>query len=121
MILDGDLWIGTSGGLSRLHDGAFSNYTVKQGLSDNVVTTIAQDQASRRRCGWAPTGAASTACARHEPNFDSGISPGTQGCRAPSTAFSKTASGRLWLSSKTGIFRVSLAQLDPPAAERGLR
>ena len=38
--LEGDLWIGTSGGLSRLHHGRFTNYTVKQGLSNDIVTAI---------------------------------------------------------------------------------
>ncbi len=37
---NGDLWIATLGGLSRLHHGAFSNLTTANGLSSNVLTAL---------------------------------------------------------------------------------
>jgi signal transduction histidine kinase/ligand-binding sensor domain-containing protein len=36
----GDLWIATLAGLSRLHNGAISNFTTANGLSSNVVTAL---------------------------------------------------------------------------------
>jgi signal transduction histidine kinase/ligand-binding sensor domain-containing protein/DNA-binding response OmpR family regulator len=41
---DGALWIGTfGGGLVRYKDGAFTGYTVQQGLSNNTITSILED------------------------------------------------------------------------------
>src|SRR5215467_9974697 len=41
---DGALWIGTfGGGLVRYKDGAFTGYTVQQGLSHNTITSILED------------------------------------------------------------------------------
>ena len=41
----GTLWIGTfGGGLTRLKDGKFTSYSVREGLSDNFVSVIYQDQ-----------------------------------------------------------------------------
>ena len=109
---DGDLWIGTSGGLSRLHDGAFSNYTVKQGLSDNVVTTIAQ--ARQQETLWLGTngGGLNRISQASSQTLIQAFPPHA----LPGTIYGilEDSSGRLWLSSKTGIFRVSMAQ--PPAA-----
>ena len=40
----GDIWVGTfSGGISRLHNGKFTNYTTREGLSSNRVWAIHQD------------------------------------------------------------------------------
>lgn len=36
----GDLWIGTNGGLSRFHDGAFENFTTLDGLGSDKVYDI---------------------------------------------------------------------------------
>ncbi len=36
----GDLWVATLAGLSRLHGGMITNYTTKDGLSSNVVTSL---------------------------------------------------------------------------------
>ncbi|HEU4413606.1 MAG TPA: response regulator, partial [Candidatus Angelobacter sp.] len=41
---DGDIWVGTfTGGVSRLHDGKFINYTTKDGLGSNRVWAIHED------------------------------------------------------------------------------
>jgi ligand-binding sensor domain-containing protein/signal transduction histidine kinase len=37
---NGDLWVATLAGLSRLHDGTISNYTTANGLSSDVVTAL---------------------------------------------------------------------------------
>jgi signal transduction histidine kinase/streptogramin lyase len=37
---NGDLWVATFAGLSRLHGGAIANYTTANGLSSNVITAL---------------------------------------------------------------------------------
>jgi signal transduction histidine kinase len=37
---NGDLWVATFAGLSRLHSGKIQNYTTANGLSSNVVTAL---------------------------------------------------------------------------------
>lgn len=49
---DGNLWIGTEGGLSRYKDGRFTNYTEIDGLSGKAVWVIYQD---RRDALWIGT------------------------------------------------------------------
>ena len=45
---DGSLWIGTEGGgIARLKDGAFSEFGVKEGLSNGFVRSIAEDRQGR--------------------------------------------------------------------------
>jgi hypothetical protein len=36
----GDLWVATFAGLSRLHNGSISNFTTSNGLSSNVLTAL---------------------------------------------------------------------------------
>ncbi len=40
---DGSIWIAAYGGLSRWHDGAFTNYGTEQGLSSNLTRSIYED------------------------------------------------------------------------------
>jgi ligand-binding sensor domain-containing protein/signal transduction histidine kinase len=51
---DGAIWVGTLGGLSRLKDGKFSTFTHTNGLSDNPVRDLCQDQQGTL---WIGTGA----------------------------------------------------------------
>jgi signal transduction histidine kinase len=37
------LWIGTAGGLSRLHDGEIVTFTTREGLPDNTISQILED------------------------------------------------------------------------------
>lgn len=39
----GDLWVGTAGGLWRVHEGKVRVCTVREGLADDVITTILPD------------------------------------------------------------------------------
>jgi len=97
-----DLWVGTSGGLSRLHDGNFTNYTVKQGLSNNTVTAMAQDGQGTL---WLGTHGGGLNRWR-----DGGMQPFPLRS-LPGTIYGvlEDGLGHLWLSSKTGIFRVTMA------------
>jgi PAS domain S-box-containing protein len=49
---DGSLWIGTQEGLARLKDGKFTTYTTREGLSGDVVVSLAED---RDRSLWIAT------------------------------------------------------------------
>jgi ligand-binding sensor domain-containing protein/signal transduction histidine kinase len=97
-----DLWIGTAGGLSRLRDGNFTNYTVKQGLSNNTVTAIAPDAQGALWLGTNGGGLDRLRDGKIEPLPWKGL---------PGTIYGvlEDGSGHLWLSAKTGIFRVALA------------
>ncbi len=106
-----DLWIGTSGGLSRLHDGAFTNSTVQQGLSNNTITAIAPDGPSAL---WLGTNGGGLNRLRG-PAAQPAIQTFPWSSQAlPGTVYGilEDAGGHLWLSSQTGIYRVSLAQLN---------
>ncbi len=41
---DGAMWFGTDGGVSRYKDGAFTNYTLANGLFDNEVWSMMRDR-----------------------------------------------------------------------------
>ena len=40
----GEMWIGTDGGLSRWQGGKFTNFTTREGLSHNAVDALYQDR-----------------------------------------------------------------------------
>jgi ligand-binding sensor domain-containing protein len=105
------LWIGTSGGLSRLESGVFTNYTVQQGLSNNTITAIAQDHTGTV---WLGTNGGGLNRLRPGSGKAAIQAYPSRGQGLPNTIYGmlEDASGHLWMSSKTGIFRVSLAQLN---------
>jgi ligand-binding sensor domain-containing protein/signal transduction histidine kinase len=110
--LSGPLWIGTSAGLSRLHNDAISNTTVQQGLSNNTVTAIAQDTQGTL---WLGTNGGGL----NRLSEKGKIQPfpwSSQGLPGTIYGMLEDAAGRLWLSSKTGIFRVSIAGLKAYAS-----
>ena len=104
--------------MTRLHGSDFTNSTVQQGLSNNTVTAIAQDAQGTL---WLGTnggglnrlqGTASQPAIQAFP-WSSKALPGTI------YGILEDAGSHLWLSSQTGIYRVSLAQLNeyhPPQA-----
>ncbi len=112
ILRSGPLWIGTSAGLSQLQGGAFTNYTVHQGLSNDTVTAIARDGAGALWLGTNGGGLnrrSKDGAIRAFPWSSQGL-PGTI------YGMLEDAAGRLWLSSKTGIFRVSIAELNAYAS-----
>lgn len=97
---DGTLWVGTLGGLSRFRDGHFSNFTTKDGLSSNVVTALYGDRDGTLWIGTNDaglnrlrSGRIVNATSRQLPQRVIGILD--------------DASGFLWISSNTGVYRVS--------------
>ena len=108
ILRSGPLWVGTSGGLSRqLQDEAFTNYTVQQGLSNNTITAIAQDTAGTLWLGTNGGG-----LNRLRRGIIKGFPWGSQGLPGTIYGMLEDGSRHLWLSSKTGIYRVSIPQLN---------
>ncbi len=48
---DGDLWVGTSGGVSRLRKGHLTNFSAKQGLPEGEIQAIIADERGRVLAG----------------------------------------------------------------------
>jgi ligand-binding sensor domain-containing protein/signal transduction histidine kinase len=115
ILRSGPLWIGTSAGLSRLRDNAFANYTVQQGLSNNTVTAISQDTEGTLWLGTNGGG-----LNRLRPGTGEALIRAfpVSGKALPGTIYGilEDASRRLWLSTQSGIFRVSIAELNAYAS-----
>ena len=113
---NGDLFVGTSGGLSRLHEGVFTNFNLQQGSSNNSVTAIEQDRGQTALEGalWLGTNGGGL------NRFDRAVIPAfpNSAKALPSTIYGilEDATGYLWLSSRTGIYRVSVAELNAHSA-----
>ena len=116
---EGDLWVGTLGGLSRWTGDGFRTLGVRDGLGGNAVTSMLEDSAGTL---WIGT-------------QDGGLSRLRQGRLAalrrpelPETPFGllEDSAGELWLSSRRGIARVPIKNLNALAggqhvADLGLR
>ncbi len=109
----GGLWFGGLGGLSRLVDGRFENFTKDDGLVGNYVRTIYEDDAGVM---WIGT-------------YDEGLSRFENGSffnyREPDGLFSngvfaieEDANGYFWISSNNGIYRVRRNELNEMAQGR---
>jgi ligand-binding sensor domain-containing protein/signal transduction histidine kinase len=105
----GDLLIGTSGGLSRLHNGVFINSTVQQGLSNNTVTAIAEDAQGTL---WLGTNGGGLNRLRGQAGQPEAFPWGSKALPGTIYGILEDGAGHLWLSSQTGVYRVSLAQLN---------
>ncbi len=109
---DGDLWVGTSGGLSRIRGDAFTNYTARQGLSDNVVTAITQGKAKESAAAALWLGTNGGGLNRLLPSGIQSFPSGAQSLPGTIYGILDDGKGELWLSSKTGIYRVAAEQLN---------
>jgi ligand-binding sensor domain-containing protein/signal transduction histidine kinase len=110
----GPLWIGTSAGLSRLENNGFTNYTAQQGLSNNTVTAIAQSSGESL---WLGTNGGGLNRLSNSGQVGIRAFPwSSQGLPGTIYGMLEDGAGRLWLSSKTGIFRVSIADLNAYAS-----
>ena len=106
-----DLWIGTLRGLTRMHGESFTNYTVADGLSSNVITDLYLDGEGSL---WIAT-------------QDGGLNrfrddvftryPAALGLPKTIYGITEDANGSFWLAAKSGIFRVSKAELKRYAAQ----
>ncbi|HVJ06763.1 MAG TPA: two-component regulator propeller domain-containing protein [Acidisarcina sp.] len=105
---NGDLWIGTSGGLTRYSHGTFVNYTMKDGLSSNVVTAMYEDA---QGVLWLGTNGGGLNRLRQGKLQSLQNKPGG----LPETIYGilEDNADHLWLSARTGIFRVAKSDLEP--------
>jgi signal transduction histidine kinase/ligand-binding sensor domain-containing protein len=96
----GSLWIGTLAGLTRFANGKFKNYTTVDGLSSNVITALYQDADGAVWIGTQGGGLNRLADGKFSRYAAMAL---------PETIYGILEDERrdLWISSKTGIFRVS--------------
>ena len=111
---DGALWIGTLGGLSRFRDGKIANFTTKDGLSSNVITALYEDNDGTLWIGTNDGGLNRRRNGRI-------VSLGSQQMPNRVIGILSDGSGYLWISSSSGVYRVSreglnrMAEGGPPA------
>ncbi len=108
---NGDLWIGTYGGLSRFDGESFVNYTEQNGLSGNRVRSIYEDASGTFWIGTYDRGlnrfrdGKFTDYTTADGLFNDGVFQILEDER-----------GNLWMSSNRGIYRVAKSQLEDFAA-----
>lgn len=101
----GNLWIGTLGGLTLYRDGHFRNFTTKDGLSSNVITSLYADADGALWIGTNDGGLNRMADGRIVPIKSDELPRRVLGIL-------EDGSGYLWLSSNSGVYRVSRAGLN---------
>ncbi|HTV16329.1 MAG TPA: two-component regulator propeller domain-containing protein [Acidobacteriaceae bacterium] len=110
---DGTLWIGTLGGLTEFRDGRFRNFTTKDGLSSNVITALHSDVDGTLWIGTNDGGLDRMRGGRIAEVRDAALPQRV-------TGILEDGAGYVWLSSTSGVYRVSRAGLDA-AADGGAR
>jgi ligand-binding sensor domain-containing protein/signal transduction histidine kinase len=102
---DGALWIGTLGGLSRFRNGQFRTFTTHDGLSSNIVTALRMD---RDGTLWIGTNN------RGLNRMRGGHIVAIHSAELPHRILGilEDHSGYIWLSSSSGVYRVSRAGLN---------
>ena len=102
---DGTLWVGTLGGLSRFRDGKFTNLTTKDGLSSNVVTALYEEKDGTL---WIGTNDGGLNRRRNGKivSVASGLIPKRV------IGILEDGKGYVWISSNTGVYRVSRDELN---------
>jgi ligand-binding sensor domain-containing protein/signal transduction histidine kinase len=114
MLADGNggLWISTLGGLTHLQNGKLRNYTTRDGLSSDIITALYRDKDGAIWIGTQDGGL--NAFIEHRfVQFPPGLN-------LPSTIYGivEDLDQDLWISSNTGIYRVSRQELAGFAAGR---
>lgn len=112
---NGDLWVGTQGGLNRLRDTTFVSFTVADGLPDDVVGQIVEDdegyfwivgergiyRVAKEDLNRHADGRDSTLEYISFGRADGVFDPGLSGSIQPSAW--KSRDGRLWFVTNTGV------------------
>jgi len=106
---DGALWIGTLRGLTRFQNDRFHTYTARDGLASSVVTALYDDAAGVLWIGTEDGGL------HRMQNGKIFHYPSSLGLPASIYAIVED-SKFLWLTSKTGIYRVAKTELEAAAA-----
>lgn len=104
---DGDFWIGTLGGLSRLRDGRFTTFTAADGLSSEHVRAIYEDGQGQLWIGTYGGGLNRFANGTFTPiGREDGLADNVV------SSILEDDSGHLWMSGNRGIFRVAMDELN---------
>lgn len=101
----GGLWIGTLGGLTHVHDGQFTNFTKKDGLSSNVITSLHRDADGTLWIGTNDGGL-------NRMRDGKIVAIRSQQLPVRVIGILEDGGGYLWISSNTGVYRVSEAALN---------
>jgi signal transduction histidine kinase len=102
---DGALWIGTLHGLTRFKDDRFQTFTGEDGVAGNVITALHEDSAGIL---WVGTEDGGLHCLQNSKLVRYPASLGL-----PSSIYAIVEDGPfLWLTSKTGLYRVAKAELE---------
>jgi PAS domain S-box-containing protein len=112
---NGEIWVACANGIVRVKDGAFQQWTMAQGLSDNRVGSICEDS---KGVVWA---AMSTGIARLKDNQIRCISQADGLFDNNVFAIVPDDLGNLWVDSGGGVFRVSQQSLNDFADGRTRR
>ena len=101
----GEIWASTSGGVSRFARNHFTTLTTHDGLASNIVTAMHEDSDGTI---WLASsgGIVNRVRANSIASLTSKVLPQTI------YAVLEDASSHLWLSSRSGIFRVSRSELN---------
>jgi signal transduction histidine kinase/ligand-binding sensor domain-containing protein len=102
----GALWIGTQDGLNKLHNGVITHYTMREGLSNNFIWTMLQEEDGTL---WLGTSAGLN-------RFKNGVFTAftTKNGMFDDLAFSIVEDdlGYFWMSCNKGVYRVRKADLN---------
>jgi ligand-binding sensor domain-containing protein/signal transduction histidine kinase len=101
----GGLWIGTLGGLSHWSGGKFRTFTKRDGLSSNVVTALQQDADGTLWIGTNDGGL-------NRMRDGKIVRVTSQQLPVRVIGILEDGSGHLWISSNSGVYRVSRAALN---------
>jgi signal transduction histidine kinase len=102
---DGSLWVGTLRGLTQMKDGHFRTFSAPDGLTSNIVTALHEDSAGVL---WIGTQDGGLHRLKDGKIFHYGAGSGL-----PTAIYAIVEEGGfLWLTSKTGIFRLTADALS---------
>jgi len=113
---EGALWIGTSGGgLSRLKDGEFSTYTVKEGLSNEVILSLFEDSTGNIWIGTDGGGADLLNNGKFTVySTKNGLAANSVYC------FAEDPSGGMWIGTDGGVSRLQKGRFQTYSTANGL-
>jgi signal transduction histidine kinase/ligand-binding sensor domain-containing protein len=100
-----DLWIATFDGLSRLRDGKITTFTRTDGLSGNVITSLAADDSGTLWIGTKANGLT---------RYFGGVFTALRQEGLPNDIDSilSDGQGRLWMGTRHGVAQASIAMLE---------
>jgi ligand-binding sensor domain-containing protein len=100
-----DLWIATFDGLSRLRDGKITTFTKTDGLSGNVITSLAADDSGILWIGTKANGLT---------RYFGGVFTALRQEGLPNEIDSilSDGQGRLWMGTRHGVAQASIAMLE---------